>query len=87
MTVEPTDYNPGSREPNKGENNVSGKEEEKDGDDSMMIAIIAGVAAVICVAIVLLCVWLILSQRKKNRYSVISRKPRDVESGCFPRPC
>ena len=32
-----------------------------------MIVVIAGVAAVICLAIVLLCIWLIVSQRRKKQ--------------------
>lgn len=63
-TLEPTYRSVGSKEPNKDQNKLSG---EKDGEDNMMVAIVGGVAAVICVAIVLLCVWLIISQRRKHR--------------------
>ena len=61
-TAEPTSSGLGSKERNK-DRNKSEKEEE----DSMRIAIVPGVAAVICVALVLLCVWLIISQRRKHR--------------------
>ena len=62
--IEPTSHSVGSREPNKNGNKLSG---EKDEEDSMMVAIVAGVAAVICVAVVLLSVWLIISWRRKHR--------------------
>lgn len=61
-TVEPTSSSLGRKEPNKDRNK---SEEEK--EDGMMIAIVAGVVAVICVALSLLCVWLIISQRRKHR--------------------
>jgi len=61
-TVEPTSGSLRSKEPNK-ERNKGMKEEE----DKMMIAIVGGVAAVICVALIALCVWLIISQRRKHR--------------------
>lgn len=61
-TVEPTSSSLGRKEPNKDRNK---SDEEK--EDSMMIAIVAGVVAVICVALVLLCVWLIINQRRKHR--------------------
>ena len=64
-TIKPTDDNPGgTREPNKGGNKLSNKQEI---DDGTVIAIVAGVAAVICVAVILLCMWLIICQRRKNR--------------------
>ena len=63
-TTEATGYKPGSKERNKGENKFSSKKEK---DNSTMIAITAGVVAVICLAIALLCIWLIVSQRRKNR--------------------
>lgn len=63
-TIEPTYRSVESKEPNKDQNKLSS---EKDEDDSMMVAIVAGVAAVICVAIVLLCIWLIITQRRKHR--------------------
>ena len=63
-TTEATGYEPGSKEPTKGENKFSS---EKEKDNSTMTVIIAGVAAVICLAIVLLCIWLIVSQRRKNQ--------------------
>ena len=61
-TVQRTSSSLRSKEPKK-DRNTSEKGEE----DSMMIAIIAGVAAVISVALILLCVWLIISQRRKHR--------------------
>lgn len=61
-TVEPTSSGLERKEANKDRN-----KSEKEKEDSMMIAIVAGVAAVICVALILLCVWLIISQRRKHR--------------------
>ena len=64
-TETPTIDNPGgTREPKKEGNKLSNKQEI---DDGTMIAIIAGVAVVICVAVILLCMWLVC-QRRKNRY-------------------
>ena len=63
-TVEPTYRSVGSKEPNKDRNKLSGEKEE---DDSTMVAIVAGISAVVCLAVVLLCMWLIISQRRKHR--------------------
>lgn len=57
-TAEPT-YNTGRGD------NLSGTEERE--HDTLMIALIAGGAAVICMAVIFLCIWLIVSRRRKNR--------------------
>ncbi|RMX45450.1 hypothetical protein pdam_00016069 [Pocillopora damicornis] len=64
-TLEPTHHSSGNKEPENNENKFSAQKQDKLED--MMIFIVIGVAAVICISVGLLCTWLIISQRRKHR--------------------
>ena len=70
ITVTPSkEYIPVSKEAGKNKKALS----DKDDEISMtMIAVISGVAAVGCLVLGFLCLWFIIVQRRKSRYSVKS---------------